>query len=247
VALRFEDSSGAPGARMTAFPSLSPATTFRSYGGDRTTLDGTTVPRFPKSGSIDDRSLARALAVADPRAFAALWDKYATLVRGLLRRVLGPCADVDDLVQDAFIGLARTLPGLRDPDALRSFVVGTALRVARSELRRRRVRRCLSLTPTGVLPETAQEGASNPEARRAVTRLYEVLDSIDDRSRMAFVLRHIEGYELTEVARALGCALATAKRVLARVDDLVSAIAKRDPLLAAYVREAEDAPMGALQ
>ena len=43
-------------------------------------------------------------------------------------------------------------------------------------------------------------------------RLYEVLDKIDDRGRMAFVLRHLEGYELTEVAEALGCSLATTKR-----------------------------------
>jgi RNA polymerase sigma-70 factor (ECF subfamily) len=242
VAPHVEPSASARAARVTAFASSEGSSHEGSSDererGDRHSLEGTTVPRFPKSHAIDDATLARFLAAEDPRAFAALWDKYATLVRGLLRRMLGPGADVDDLVQDAFIGLARTLPGLRDPNALRSFVVGTALRVARSELRRRRVRRCLFLTPTGAVPEKAQEGASNPEARRAVTRLYELLDEIDDRSRMAFVLRHIEGYELTEVASSLGCALATAKRVLTRVDERVNAIAKRDPLLAAYVRGA---------
>ena len=68
-------------------------------------------------------------------------------------------------MQDAFIGLYRTLPGLRDPEALRSFVVGTALRVARSELRRRRVRRWLALTPSGAVPDTEAQGATDPEAR----------------------------------------------------------------------------------
>src|ERR1700679_4317698 len=162
------------------------------------------VRRLPGSAPIDDATLARLVAAQDPRAAAALWDRYATLVRGLLRRTLGPCADVEDLVHDAFIGLFRTLPGLRDPEALRSFVVGTALRVARSELRRRRVRRWLALTPTGCLPDRSQPGASYPEARRALKRLYQVLDKVDDRGRMAFVLRHLEGYELTEVAEALG-------------------------------------------
>ncbi len=146
------------------------------------------VRRLPSSAPTDDAALARLAAEKDPRAAAALWDRYASLVRGILRHTLGPSADVEDLVQDAFIGLFRTLPGLRDPDALRSFVVGTALRVARSELRRRRVRRWLALTPTGAMPDTAQPGASDPEARRAVKRLYEVLDQIDDRGRMAFVL-----------------------------------------------------------
>ena len=198
------------------------------------------VRRLPSSAPIDDAALARLAAAKDPRAAAALWDRYATLVRGILRRTLGPSADVEDLVQDAFIGLFRTLPGLRDPDALRSFVVGTALRVARSELRRRRVRRWLSLTSTGSMPDAAQQGGSDPEARRAVKRLYEVLDQIDDRGRMAFVLRYLEGYELTEVAEALGCSLATTKRALAKAQERVNAMVKRDPLLAPYVREGSD-------
>jgi len=196
------------------------------------------VRRLPSNVPIDDGALARLAAEKDPRAAAALWDRYATLVRGILRRTLGPSADVEDLVQDAFIGLFRTLPGLRDPDALRSFVVGTALRVARSELRRRRVRRWLSLTSSGAMPDAAQEGASDPEARRAVKRLYEVLDKIDDRGRMAFVLRYIEGYELTEVAEALGCSLATTKRLLVKAQERVNAIVRRDPLLAPYVNDA---------
>ena len=198
------------------------------------------VRRLAVSAPIDDAALARLAAEKDPRAAAALWDRYATLVRGILRRTFGPSADVEDLVQDTFIGLFRTLPGLRDPDALRSFVVGTALRVARSELRRRRVRRWLSLTPTGAVPDAEQQGGTDPEARRAVKRLYEVLDKIDDRGRMAFVLRHLEGYELTEVAEALDCSLATTKRALAKAQERVNAMVKRDPLLAPYARQGSD-------
>ncbi len=201
------------------------------------------VPRFANGGTMDDQALARAFADSDPRAPAALWDRYSVLVRGLLRRMLGPSADVDDLVQDTFIGLVRTLPGLREPAAFRSFVVGTALRVARGELRRRRVRRFLALTPTGTVPDIAQEGGSDPEARRAVKRLYEVLDGVEDRGRIAFILRYVEGYELAEVAVAIDCSLATAKRVLAKVEERVNAIARREPLLAPYVvDEAQSSP-----
>jgi RNA polymerase sigma-70 factor (ECF subfamily) len=199
------------------------------------------IRRLPNAATIDDAALARLAAEKDPRAAAALWDRYATLVRGILRRTLGPVAEVEDLVQEVFIGMFRTLGGLRDPEALRSFVVGTAIRTARSELRRKRVRRWLSLTPTGTLPDAEQTVGLDPEARRAVKRLYEVLDTIDDRGRMAFVLRYMEGYELTEVAEALGCSLATTKRALAKAQDRVNAMVKRDPLLAPYARQSEGA------
>jgi RNA polymerase sigma-70 factor (ECF subfamily) len=198
------------------------------------------VRRLPTNAPVvDDAELARMAAAQDPRAAAILWDRYSTLVRGILRRSLGPSADVEDLVQDAFLGLFRTLGGLRDPDALRSFIVGTALRVARSELRKRRVRRWLALTPTGQMPENESASTTtNPEARRALKRLYEVLDKIDDRGRLAFTLRFFEGYELTEVAEALGCSLATTKRALAKAQERVNAIVKSDPLLAPYAARA---------
>jgi RNA polymerase sigma-70 factor (ECF subfamily) len=188
--------------------------------------------------SFDDATLAQMVVASDPRAPAALWDKYSRLVRGVIARAIGPshAGDVEDLVQETFIGLFRTLPGLREPSALRSFVVGTALRVTRSELRRRRVRRFLCLTPAGTLPEAAEPAGSDPEARRALRRLYELLDSVEDRGRMAFFLRHVEECGLNEVADALGCSLATAKRALSRAEDRVNAMVKRDPLLASYAR-----------
>lgn len=189
--------------------------------------------------TLDDGALARLVAIGDQNAASALWTRYARLVRGLLRRALGASGDVEDLVQDAFVGLFRTLPGLREPEALRSFVVGTALRVARNELRRRRVRRCISYMGGLAMPDSPQQGGSDPEARRAIRRLYEVLAEVDERGRLAFELRHLEGHDLAEISGLLDCSLATTKRVLAKAEQRVRAMAKGDPLLAAY------APSGA--
>lgn len=182
----------------------------------------------------DDASLARAVAAGQARALGQVWDRYATLVRAILTRALGPGADVDDQVQVAFVELFREARNLRDPGALRSFLIGITTRVARAELRRRRFRRWLRLTDDGAVPEGAGDGADD-DAREAVRRLYQVLDRLDDRSRMIFVLRRIEGLELTETAEAMGVSLATAKRHLARVNARIHAMAARDPILAGYL------------
>ncbi len=189
--------------------------------------------RLP-TAPMDDADLARAAAAGDPRAAAMVWDRYSSMVRGILCRSIGPSSDVDDMVQDVFLGFFRKVSDLRDPSALKSFLIGITLRTAGSALRRKRVRRWLSLSATGELPDT-DPTISDPEARRSLRKLYEVLDQIDDKSRMAFVLRHFEGYELTEVAEGLGCSLATAKRCLTRAQDRVHALVKREPLLAHYV------------
>lgn len=192
----------------------------------------------------DDAALGRALRAGDPGAQAALFDRFAPTVRRLLRRALGPDDALDDLVQDCFLRLLQSIGRLETPDALPGFVVSVTLHTARSELRRRRVRRILRLTPTGAPPDGAPEAASAP-ARLALRRFYALLEELDADSRLAFVLRHVEELELTQVASHLGWSLATTKRKLARAQTRLEGLASSDPILCDYVRPArasEEAP-----
>ncbi len=182
----------------------------------------------------DDAGLAGALAEGHPAAAAAAWDRFAPLARSLLLQTLGPGADVDDLLQDVFITLFRRAADLRDPSALSSFVVGITVRTARSELRRRRLWRWISLTSGGDLPDEPAPSQDH-RARIALRSLYAVLDRLDADARLTFLLRHAQGLELTEIAAALDCSLATAKRKLARATERVVFHARRDPALAEYV------------
>lgn len=177
-----------------------------------------------------DAELATLARAKDPRAATLVWDRYASLVRGVLHRTLGPGHDVEDLLQDVFIGFFRNVGSLRDASSLRPFLVGIALRTARTALRKKRVRRWLRLSNDGALPEVASTHA-DARTREAVRRLYAVLDELDDRERLAFVLRHAEGHELTETAALLGVSLATVKRVLARAEAHVTSRAREDDLL----------------
>src|SRR5262245_26767331 len=89
----------------------------------------------------DDAELARAAAAGHSAAPGLVWDRFSSLVRGLLRQSLGPQNDVEDQVQEVFLRFFQQVDTLRDPSALRSFLVGITIRVAGTELRRRRVRR----------------------------------------------------------------------------------------------------------
>ena len=192
------------------------------------------VPR-QENAEVDDATLARLAAAGDPAAHTAIWDRYHPLVRRVLRRTMGPGQDVEDQVQDVFLRFFRNHALLRNPAALRSFLFGITLRVAASELRSRKIRGWLRLTPDGVLDEHAAAPHTDQDAREAVKRLYAILDKLDTQSRLAFVLHHVEGLELVEVASALGVSLATVKRRLARVSARVYAMAQGDRTLIAYI------------
>jgi RNA polymerase sigma-70 factor (ECF subfamily) len=185
--------------------------------------------------AIDDAGLVRATLAGDPRAPGALWDRHARLVHRILRRSLGQQDEIEDLVQEVFLSLFRRLPTLRDPKALPAFLIAITTHVLRHELRRRWVRRCMTLGVNEDIGVEQRVEHPNPEARQAVSRLYGILDRLGSEERLAFVLRFIEGMELTEVAAALGLSLATTKRRLVRARARFDHHIARDPGLAPYL------------
>jgi RNA polymerase sigma-70 factor, ECF subfamily len=188
---------------------------------------------------LDDAALAIAAAKGDPNAHAAIWDRYSPLVRRILVRGIGGGSDVEDLVQDVFLRFYSSRKLLRDPDALRSFLFGIALRAAATELRARRIRGWLRLTLHGFVDDVEAPG-NDPQARLAVARLYRILDGLNANSRLAFVLHFIEGWELAQVAAAFDVSLATIKRRLSRAYMHVALRAQSDDLLSGYLVETSE-------
>jgi RNA polymerase sigma-70 factor (ECF subfamily) len=196
-----------------------------------------TLVSSPPGEEIEDVILAEDAAKGDPGAHAAIWDRYSPLVRRVLVRGLGPGSEVEDQLQEVFLRFYRNRTLLRDHAALRSFLFGITLRVAATELRSRRIRSWLRLTKDGVLDDHESPPTDNPDAREAVKRLYAILDRLNAKSRLAFVLHYVDGWELTDVAESFGVSLATVKRRLARISVRVFASAQADNLLVQYLGE----------
>jgi RNA polymerase sigma-70 factor (ECF subfamily) len=182
----------------------------------------------------DDANLARALIARDPKAPRALWRRFAPMVFRMLRRALGPGHDVEDLAQEVFLCVFEKVPTLREPKALKAFVISITVLTTRSELRRLWVRRWIRLSGK---TDPAARGVVNldTDAREALSRFYQLLDRVNAQDRTIFVLRFMEGLGLVEVAAASGLSLATAKRRLARVWARVILLVKRDPVLSEYL------------
>lgn len=191
--------------------------------------------RLVINGTTPDEQLALAACEGDPRAAMAIWRRYGVQVRCKLLRWVGT-HDLDDHVQEVFSRLFEQLPRLRQHSALRSFLIGITLRVACTELRRRRRWR-LRLTATGELPDLPQQGADDGSGRQALSRFEAILEKLAPRTRRVFVLRYVDKLELVDVAAAMDISLATAKRHLSRASVRVFAMAEREPTLAEYVRD----------
>jgi RNA polymerase sigma-70 factor (ECF subfamily) len=185
---------------------------------------------------LDDADLVRAFSEGESWAARAIWNRHAPMVYRLLERALGPNGEAEDLTQDVFLRTFSNLPTLRDLHALRSFIYSVALRTLRWELRRRRVRRILRLSDTGQLPDLPVRGVDS-ESRQLLIRFYGLLEQLRVNDRTAFVLRHLEGLKLEQIADQMGVSLATVKRWVSRASQDVSSLVAADRELSAHFRQ----------
>ncbi len=195
----------------------------------------------PTLAQADDATLARAASAGDPRATSVLWDRFSPLVRRMLRRTLGPTAEVEALLQEVFLRALRQLGDLPESAQLKPFVVALTVRVLSGELKRNRVRRLFRLQNPW---HAAELGSGDPATRTALSALYRILDGLDAEARLAFTLRHFEGLQITELASAMDASLSSAKRRLARANARVQAAVSHDAAFSAYATAASlgDAP-----
>ncbi len=142
-----------------------------------------------------------------------VYRRYAPYVAAVAFRLLGRHEGVDDSVQEVFLHALKGLKTVRDPNAIKGWLAKITVRVVRRRLRLRRLRTFLGLEHP-VVRDLASELAT-PEQRTLLAQVYEQLDEMAPDLRIAWVLRHVEGARLDDVALACGCSLATAKRRIA--------------------------------
>jgi RNA polymerase sigma-70 factor (ECF subfamily) len=180
-----------------------------------------------------DADVAWGLAAREPWAIAEAWRRFAPMVLATAHRFLGSRTEADDVVQEVFWRVFRQAPSLREPERLRSFVHGFALRVLKAELRRRR--------GGGWFPLLEGEAdvpfeASDFESRNLLAKLQRLLDRLTTRDRLVFILRRIEAMTADEVAATMDISISTVKRSMARTSTRLSRWVAADADLAELAR-----------
>jgi RNA polymerase sigma-70 factor, ECF subfamily len=149
-----------------------------------------------------------------PRDLGELFERYAPYVGTIALRLLGRPHEVDDLVQDVFLAAHRGLKRMDHDAEVRGWLARVTVRLARRRMHRLRIRGFLGTSDQPRFERLADRAAS-PEQQATIAAVYRVLDHQPANQRIAWVLRHVEGRALAEVADLCGCSLATAKRRIA--------------------------------
>lgn len=165
-------------------------------------------------GAADDRIVAGRASDGDTAAFAVLVRRYAPMMRAYVRRILPGTADVDDVVQEAFITAWEQLPMLEDPGAVKSWLMRIAGRKAIDRIRARRP--TVDLTEVEAPAPDRASPERRAEARAGVAALSDALNALPDAQRECWVLRELGGNSYDEIAEELDIPVSTVRGLLAR-------------------------------
>lgn len=168
--------------------------------------------------NVDDGVLLERARAGDEGAFRLLVERYEPRVAAAVVGMLGPGDEAEDVGQETFIRLYRSLDRFRGDASLGTYLTRIAINLSLTALKRRRRWRSRFARPSG--EGERWEGFEDPRddfssdetavhVRRAIARLA-------PKHRAVVVLRMIEGYSTRETAAMLGVPQGTVMSRLAR-------------------------------
>jgi len=167
-----------------------------------------------------DPETIRAAAAGDRRAHEAIYRNYQRPVYSLIRRLIARPAVADELFQEVFVEILRSIGGYAGEGSFSGWVRTIAVNKCLMHLRSPWNRSLLWLdaeTPESSTLRTLADHGPRADAQIAaqadLERAFQMLSPL---TRTVVWLHDVEGYTHTEIARALGRTTAFSKSQLAR-------------------------------
>ncbi len=187
----------------------------------RAPLTAPALQRYPSPMDVrSEQILLEQARNGDDAGFARLVECHSGRILNLAWRLVGNREEAEDIVQEAFLRLHRSLQSFRGESSLRTWLYRTVTRLAIDHLRREKLRRKLfffrSAGDESADPvEMAADGSASPRdlvlAQESARRVKQVLKTLSPRQRAIFILRHHEELPLKEIADLLGLEPGTVK------------------------------------
>ena len=157
----------------------------------------------------------------DLEAFGQLYARYERPVYRFAYHILGDPDDADDVKQDVFLKVYRTIGGFRGECSLQTWLLKVTGNLCRDRIKTR-----LRRGETAMLPEIeadlydmselGRDPAEVLERKDMQATMVRVLKGLPAPQREMIVLRDVEGLSYQEIAEVLECSVASVKLRLFR-------------------------------
>lgn len=194
----------------------------------------------------EPEELVRRCQNGDREAFRQLFTQHRSDVLRLVHRLLGGRGDVDDVVQEVFLQVHKSLGDFRFGSRFSTWLYRVTVNVVLMQRRAARSRPQLVEAPPDIIP---RDEALSPEEQavrnRRVQAFYRLLDRLSEKKRTAYILHELEGLSPAEIAKAVGAPVLTVRTRLFYARRELATLLREEPALAALpgaLDEIEPAP-----
>lgn len=186
---------------------------------------------LPGHATVDDpdAELVRRAKAGELDAFDALTTRYEQRIYSLAMRILRQEQDAEDVTQQTFLSALENLNGFRGEASFATWLLRIATHAALKVIRKHKGLKTVSLeeategtdrVDSVPHPDFIADWRQSPEQlvqKHEVQRLLdEALAKLDEKHRLVFLLRDVEGLSVKETAEALGLTEANTKVRLLR-------------------------------
>jgi RNA polymerase sigma-70 factor (ECF subfamily) len=151
-----------------------------------------------------EQELVLRCQAGDEAAWATLYRNHAARVARFLQRVIGHDAHTEDMVQQVFVEVFHSIDRFQGSSRLTTWLYGIARNVAckhvRTESRHRRRVDALAAESLGERHDLGEQ----MEARAELEAIQKAVYDLDEKHRVVWVMRELEGLSTEEVGEALG-------------------------------------------
>ena len=187
-----------------------------------------------RSHMAEDEGLLRRAGAGDAAAFKEIFLRHRSDVARLVYRMLNAPADLEDVIQEVFVQVFRSLKDFRGQSKFSTWLHRVTVNVVLMHRRSARSRPVLTEEAPGdivaderqVLPD---EDAERLERMRAFQRL---LGRIAEKKRVVFVLHELEGMAPAEIAEVVDAPVLTVRTRLFYARRELEALLIEEPSLA---------------
>jgi RNA polymerase sigma-70 factor, ECF subfamily len=186
-------------------------------------ISSTTTHLIPVNKEVkrdnSERSLVLRAQDGDEQAFATLFERHKKRVYSVCLLMTKDVAEAEDLTQEAFLQVFRTIGSFRGEAAFSTWLYRIAVNTVLMKLRRQKSRTVVSLNDP-VSPESPSLsrdiGNKDPRLSETIDRiaLLRAIDALPEGCRRVFSLHEIEGYQHHEIAGLLHCSIGNSKSQL---------------------------------
>lgn len=169
----------------------------------------------------DDFSLIKRFIDGDEDVFNELVRRHKEKVRNIIYLTLSDRDVVDDIAQDVFITVYRSIKNFRFESQFTTWLYRVTVNKCKDHLRRKNIRRI-------VLPfrDTKEDPGYefSPESSDTKEIVRHAISKLPDKMRIPLLLKDIEGFSYQEIAETMQCEIGTVKSRIFRAREALKKI-----------------------